>query len=122
VGKTVAEALPEIVSQGLIDVLMNVSRTGKPYIAHAMPMHLSDGEGSTTDVRYLTYIYQPIRNMQGRTTGVLCIGYDVTESRADALVPPQRNGYDGRHPRARAQPAPDLVGHVCRWPCPAPGR
>jgi two-component system, LuxR family, sensor kinase FixL len=79
VGKTVAEALPEIVSQGLIDVLMNVSRTGKPYIAHAMPMHLSDGEGSTTDVRYLTYIYQPIRNMQGRTTGVLCIGYDVTE-------------------------------------------
>jgi two-component system sensor kinase FixL len=81
VGKTVAEALPEVVAQGLIAVLRSAAETGEPYIAIEEPMYLQDGSGDTTPIKYLTYIYQPVRGLDDRITDILCIGYDVTAQR-----------------------------------------
>lgn len=80
VGKTVSEALPEVVAQGLVDVLQRVSTTGEPHIATAAPTWLvGASEGSNSQVKYLTYIYQPIRDAHDQIDAILCIGYDVTD-------------------------------------------
>ncbi|WP_423140754.1 ATP-binding protein [Parablastomonas sp. CN1-191] len=81
VGKTVEEALPEIVAQGIHDVLKTVFETGQPYVAIEEPMFLHDGSADGPSIKYLTYIYQPVRGPDDLVTNILCIGYDVTEQR-----------------------------------------
>lgn len=79
IGKTVSEALPEAVAQGLTNILTSVHETGIAYIAVEEPTQLYNQPGGDAELRYLNYIYQPIRDADGKITGVLCIGYDVTE-------------------------------------------
>src|SRR5690606_29745816 len=40
VGKSVSEALPEVVAQGFIDLLDKVYATGEPFIGHDIPIKL----------------------------------------------------------------------------------
>ena len=68
-------------AQGLIDALVEVQQTGEPYIAYEAPTELYDDHDDVARLRYLTYIYQPIKDCHDHVTGVLCIGYDVTEQR-----------------------------------------
>jgi two-component system sensor kinase FixL len=87
VGKTVAEALPEVLAQGLVAVLTSVYETGQPYIAVEEPTQLYNRPDGSTEQRFLTYIYQPLRDAHNLITGIICIGYDVTDqyvARAEA--------------------------------------
>ena len=83
VGRTVAEALPEIVGQGFIEELDRVFKTGKSFLGTSMPIHLNGSDGSTV-LRYITFVYQPVRNATGTITGLFCEGYDVTAERKSA--------------------------------------
>ncbi|WP_370677726.1 PAS domain-containing protein [Pleomorphomonas sp. PLEO] len=79
IGRGIAEALPEIVEQGFIDVLDRVRLTGKPYSGQAVPV-LLQGEGKTQpELRHVDFVYQPIRDGGGEVTGIFVQGYDVTE-------------------------------------------
>lgn len=78
-GRTVAEALPEVVGQGFIDLLDSVYRTGKPYIAHAASIQLLSEESGKVEDRRLDFVYQPTLDNEGRVTGVFVAGVDVTE-------------------------------------------
>ena len=73
-GKSVAEALPEVVEQGFIDLLDEVYLTGKPYQGLATPLNVN-----SVDSIYVDFVYQPIVDEQGQVTGILVDGYDVTE-------------------------------------------
>ena len=85
IGKTLAEALPEIVSQGFVGVLDEVYATGKPHIGRQTPVLLSESGGSAT--HYLDFIYQPMRAIDGTISGILVFGVDVTEGyRAQKLL------------------------------------
>ena len=79
VGKTVAEAVPEIQSQGLIEVLDHVFESGDPHAGRNIPLKLQRVEGAPLETRYLDYIYQPMRDGDGRISGLFCEGHDVTE-------------------------------------------
>src|SRR6201996_5586377 len=46
VGRTVAEALPEVVAQGFVTILDTVYTSGKPYIGHGMPVLLQQDDGT----------------------------------------------------------------------------
>lgn len=78
IGLSVAEALPEVVGQGFIDILDDVWRTGAPYSGQALPVFLKRPSGRST-LRHVDFVYQPIRDAQGEVTGIFVQGHDVTE-------------------------------------------
>ncbi len=78
IGKKLAEALPEVAEQGFVTLMDNVYRSGEAFNAYAAPVDLVQGDGST-QVRYLDFVYQPIKAADGTVTGVFVEGADVTE-------------------------------------------
>ncbi|HRN87818.1 GAF domain-containing protein [Hyphomicrobium sp.] len=78
-GKTVKEALPEIVEQGFLDLLDRAYETGEPYVGRGVPVKLQQQLGSEPAERFLDFIYQPIVSEDGETTGIFVQGNDVTE-------------------------------------------
>ncbi|MGB7976816.1 MAG: ATP-binding protein [Roseiarcus sp.] len=79
IGKTVAEALPEVVEQGFVGLLDRVYASGEPYIGRGAPVNLRHGSDGVLTERYLDFIYQPIVADGGATTGIFIQGHDVTE-------------------------------------------
>src|SRR3984957_5974249 len=82
VGRTVAEALPEVVEQGFVSLLDQVCASGEPYVGRGASVNLQQGPNGALDERYLDFIYQPIVAEDGGTTGVFIQGHDVTEQHA----------------------------------------
>ncbi|MGC4009566.1 MAG: response regulator [Pseudomonas sp.] len=80
-GKTVREALPEVVDQGFIEILDAVYETGEPYIARAAPVILNRGPSGAGELRHLDFIYQPIKSKSGTVQGIFVQGHDVTDQR-----------------------------------------
>lgn len=78
IGFTVAEALPEVVEQGVISILDEVYRTGEPFLGSDMPMKILNPESGVLESRRIDVVYQPVRDTSGRITGLFCEGYDVT--------------------------------------------
>jgi PAS domain S-box-containing protein len=78
-GKTVAQALPEVVAQGYVELLDRVFATGEAYIATEAPYQTLSAAGATTAERYVDFVYQPIRQEDGRISGIFVSGADVTE-------------------------------------------
>lgn len=78
IGKTAEEALPWAVQQGFIALLNQVYQSGEPYSALSVPLRLPSDTGEPV-VRYVDFVYQPIRDEMGRITGILAQGSDVTE-------------------------------------------
>lgn len=79
VGRTIADALPDAVSQGFMKTLDEVYRTGLPYSASgALYAVQSEIDGPITD-RYLDFIYQPILGADGKVEAIFVEGSDVTE-------------------------------------------
>ncbi len=85
VGQTVAEALPEAVQQGYLELLDRVYRTGEAYLAQSARFWLPGADGAPAQERFLDFVYQPIRDAGGAITGIFVEGVDVTERRAAQL-------------------------------------
>lgn len=77
IGKPALEALPEAIGQGFGELLDEVYSTGKAYIGRNIPFSLTASGGS--GLRYLDFIYQPMREIDGSIVGILVFGVDVTE-------------------------------------------
>lgn len=79
IGKTVHEALPELEEQGFVALLDHVYSTGKAHSGVATPISFGTlADGSEQQV-YINFVYQPILDREGKVTGILMDGYDVTE-------------------------------------------
>jgi PAS domain S-box-containing protein len=76
--KPVRVALPEAVGQGYIEILDKVFQ-GEPFVGNALRFEIDSGGNSPADERYLDFVYQPLREADGRTSGVIVVGNDVTE-------------------------------------------
>jgi len=76
-GLSVAEALPELVGQGIIDLLDNVYRTGKTYYGNEVLLQLADAAGQLHDT-YLNFTYQRFDEAENQI-GILVFAYDVTQ-------------------------------------------
>ena len=86
-GKTVREALPEAEEQGFLELLDGVYQTGKPFVGRAVPIRLARGPAQTLELRYLDFVYQPRRESDGKVSGVIVLGVDMTEGkRAEQLL------------------------------------
>ena len=79
IGRTVAEALPETVSQGYLELLDEVFRSGKPYRATSARYAPQTTSGGAIEQRHLDFVYQPILDESGAVTGIFVEGVDVTD-------------------------------------------
>ncbi|HET9985657.1 MAG TPA: ATP-binding protein [Longimicrobiales bacterium] len=79
VGKPVREALPELVDQGLVDLLDRVYETGKPYHGREVRVRLRPARGAPPEDRYLNFVYQPLCELDESISGIIVHGVDVTD-------------------------------------------
>ncbi|MGI4735881.1 MAG: PAS domain-containing protein [Janthinobacterium lividum] len=78
-GQPIREAWPELVSQGILEVLDQVYRTGEPFIGTELPFQVDFTRTGQPEQVYFNAFFLPLRNPQGQVTGVLDFSYDVTE-------------------------------------------
>ncbi|UOQ77936.1 PAS domain-containing protein [Hymenobacter sp. 5516J-16] len=94
VGRTVAEALPEVVEQGFIGLLDGVFTTGKTFIGNEVQIALDrDGSGQLQR-SYLNFTYQLFEE-QGQKAGITVFAYDVTDL-VEARQALENSGPDAR--------------------------
>jgi PAS domain S-box-containing protein len=79
VGRTVAEALPEVTEQGFIELLDRVYGTREPFIGNELPVLLQRAPGGTTEEVYVNFVYQPILEPDGTASGIFVHGVEVTD-------------------------------------------
>ena len=80
-GKPVREAVPEAEEQGFLPLLERVYTTGEPFVGHNIPVRLARRGSDALELRYLNFVYQPRRDTDGRISGIIVLGVDVTEGR-----------------------------------------
>lgn len=78
VGRTVREAVPEVVEQGYVDVLDSVY-AGKPFVGTSLPVKLAREPGAPPEDRILDFVFQPVRDAAGAVDGIFILVTDVTE-------------------------------------------
>ena len=78
IGRTVAEAFPEVIGQGYLDILDGVYQTGDPYVAQGAKIEFQQPDGRP-DERRIDFAYQPTRDAAGAVDGIFVVGVDVTE-------------------------------------------
>lgn len=83
IGLTVADALPEVVDQGFIDLLDRVYATGKGYVGEASLIQLQHSADEPPVDAYLDFNYDAIRGRDGSIIGVFVQGNDRTETVRD---------------------------------------
>lgn len=87
VGRPVAEALPEMVAQGFVELLDRVFQTGEPYVGRAAPITLQRGPDNSPEERLVDFVYQPLTDAAGDRSGVFVQVTDVTDvTRAEAAL------------------------------------
>jgi PAS domain S-box-containing protein len=79
IGQTVREAVPEAINQGYFELLDQVFATGEPFIGKDFKLVLQRTPGANPELRYVDFVYQPIRNEYGEVTGIFVEGSDNTE-------------------------------------------
>jgi PAS domain S-box-containing protein len=84
IGKPIAEALPEVIEQGFVDLLDRVYFDGIAHSAEGARVMLENAPGLPPQESFLDFSYNPIRDAQGRITGVFVQGMDRTEAKRAA--------------------------------------
>ncbi|WP_210488249.1 PAS domain-containing protein [Rufibacter aurantiacus] len=77
-GKTVKEAVPEVVEQGFLQILDNVYTTGQPFVAEEIGVEMDWNNTGHKEKRYFTTTYQPLIEAD-KVTGIIVFGYNVTD-------------------------------------------
>jgi PAS domain S-box-containing protein len=78
-GLATREALPELVPQGFVTQLDSVWRSGAPYSATGARVLLQRTPGDPMEERHVDFLFQPLKDRDGRTTGILLVGVDASE-------------------------------------------
>lgn len=87
VGKTVADALPEVVEQGFVQLLDRVFETGESYVGRAISVSLQRSADLPAEDRVVDFVYQPLTDTEGTRSGVFVQVTDVTDVvRAEAAL------------------------------------
>ena len=78
-GKSVAEALPEVIAQGFIDLLDGVYQSGEAYVGRSMRVMLRRQIDAPLSEAYVNFVYQPLLDSAEQVDGIFVQGYDVTQ-------------------------------------------
>lgn len=78
VGLSIREAHPELEGQGVIELMDEVFRSGKPYRGKEFPVRTRTPEGRLRDGLY-NFTFQPWHDMSGEIHGIVVVASEVTE-------------------------------------------
>ncbi len=78
-GRTVRSITAPSGDQGYLAVLDEVYRTGQPYTAHGAPFVVHSGPDAAAVEHVVDFVYQPLKDAEGRVTGIFVEGADVSE-------------------------------------------
>ena len=78
IGKTLRESLPELEGQPFFEPLETAYRTGVPYAATSAKAVLNRTATGQGDEAYFNFVYQPLRNLEGKVEGILVHAVEVT--------------------------------------------
>ncbi|UQA57713.1 PAS domain S-box protein [Polyangium aurulentum] len=76
VGKPVREVLPDYEEQGIRVLFDEVVATGIPFVGREVPIMLPNSPPG--EPQFFDFVYQPVRDAQGRVYSVLASGFEVT--------------------------------------------
>jgi PAS domain S-box-containing protein len=77
-GHTVAEVLPEVKDQGIIDILDRVYQTGETFYGNELPLQLERDASKELKNTYFNFTYQQFRE-HGEPAGIMVFAYEVTD-------------------------------------------
>jgi len=78
VGLPVREALPEMKDTGLFEVLDEVYRSGKPYVASEYPAPVAKVPGAPPELAYFSFNLYPLLDANGGIYGQIVVALEVT--------------------------------------------
>ena len=78
IGKTLRESLPELEGQPFFEPLNTAYRTGVPYVAAGAKAVLNRAASGQEEEAYFNFVYQPVRNLEGKVDGILVHAVEVT--------------------------------------------
>jgi PAS domain S-box-containing protein len=68
-----------VAGQGFFELVERVFTSGEPFVGRAMKLRIQREPGAPLSDAYVDFVYQPIRAPDGRVTGILAQGHEVTE-------------------------------------------
>jgi signal transduction histidine kinase/DNA-binding response OmpR family regulator len=77
-GKPVRSALPELEGQGFFELLDQVYATGKPFYGKKVEALIQSRVQREPERAILDFVYQPVRDADGKVCGIFVEGIDVT--------------------------------------------
>lgn len=92
IGKKVADVFPELRNQPYMKLLEDVYQKGLNYEGKENLAYLN--KNGNMEKVYVTFIYKPLHDADGSVSGILCMGYDVSDhvkSRDQILHTEERN-------------------------------
>jgi PAS domain S-box-containing protein len=75
-------ALPEVAGQGFFELLDRVYASGVASSGFAQPIAIRRAADALPEQRYVDFVYQPVRDVQGDVIGIFVQGADVTDRHA----------------------------------------
>lgn len=78
IGKTLRESLPELEGQPFFEPLETAYRTGIPYVAAGAKAVLNRAASGQDREAYFNFVYQPVRDFEGKVDGILVHAVEVT--------------------------------------------
>ncbi|HJQ59243.1 MAG TPA: PAS domain S-box protein [Vineibacter sp.] len=79
IGLTFREAVPEAERQGLTGLLDNVFASGKAHVGKDVEVVLQRSGKGPKEIRFLDFVFQPIKDMAGNVTSIFVEGIDITD-------------------------------------------
>jgi PAS domain S-box-containing protein len=76
VGKSIFHSMPELLNQGIKELLDDVRTTGNRFTTAELPLQFLKN-GLLEEV-YINFSYEPLHDGDGKTNGIMAIGFDVT--------------------------------------------
>lgn len=75
-GKPIFSAMPELLEQGIKDLLDAVRNTGNHFTTDELPVQIL--RNKILETRYINFSYEPLYDGDGNINGIMAIGFDIT--------------------------------------------
>jgi PAS domain S-box-containing protein len=78
-GRSAREAFPELAEEGIFELLERVRSTGEAFVAEELKVPLQLRPGAEIEERVLNFVYQALRDGDGRVYAISAVAIDVTD-------------------------------------------
>ncbi len=84
INKPILSAMPELLNQGIKELLDEVYQTGKPFHATELPIKLM--RSGVLETAYINFSYEPLYDIKKTINGIMAVGIEVTDQVKARLV------------------------------------